>query len=63
MVASQNGHTSVIEMLLAAGADPNHLAEVRKKFVTRVMLIHVPNGFVPNHRQSFSFSYDNSSNW
>ena len=31
MVASQNGHTSVVEKLLAAGADPNHQDKVRKK--------------------------------
>jgi len=45
--ASQSGHANVVEKLLAAGADPNHQDEVRN-LVTMVMLIHVPNAFVPN---------------
>ena len=40
MCASKNGHTNVVEKLLAAGADPNHQDEVRN-LVTIVMLIHV----------------------
>ena len=45
--ASKNGHVNVVEMLLAAGADPHHQSKVRN-LVTMVMLIHVPNAFVPN---------------
>ena len=45
--ASRNGHDNVVEKLLAAGADPNHRDEV-SNLVARVMLIHVPNAFVPN---------------
>ena len=45
--ASKNGHVNVVEKLLTAGADPNHQNRVRN-LVTRVMLIHVPNAFVPN---------------
>ena len=45
--ASSNGDDNFVEKLLAAGADPNRQDEVRK-LVTRVMLIHVPNSFVPN---------------
>ena len=41
------GHGNVVEKLLAAGADPNHQNKVRN-LVTRVILIHVPNAFVPN---------------
>ena len=37
-----------MEKLLAAGADPNYQDYVRN-FVTRVMLSHVPNAFVPNN--------------
>ena len=44
--ASGNGHVSVVEMLLAAGADPSKQDEVRN-LVTMVMLIHVSNAFVP----------------
>ena len=47
MLASGNGHDNVVEKLLAARADPNHQNKVRN-LVTRVMLIHVPNAFVPN---------------
>ena len=42
-----NGHDNIVEMLLAAGADPNHQNKVRN-LVAMVMLIHVPNAFVPN---------------
>ena len=45
--ASWDGHVNVVEMLLAAGADHNKQDEVRN-LVARVMLIHVPNAFVPN---------------
>ena len=45
--ASKIGHDNVVEMLLAAGADPNKQDEVRN-VVARVTLIHVPNTFVPN---------------
>ena len=45
--ASRNGHDNVVEMLLAAGADPNLQSKVRN-LVAMVMLIHVPNAFVPN---------------
>ena len=45
--ASGNGHVNVVEMLLAAGADPHHQSDVRN-LVSMVMLIHVPNAFVPN---------------
>ena len=41
-----------MEKLLAAGADPIHQDKVRN-LVTRVMLIHVPNTFVPNKGPSF----------
>ena len=44
--ASENGHASVVEKLLAAGASPNYQDKVRN-LVTRVMVIHVSNGFVP----------------
>ena len=47
MWASANGHVNVVEKLLAAGANLNHQDKVRN-LVTRVMLIHVPNAFVPN---------------
>ena len=47
MYASRNEHVNVVEMLLAAGADPNKQDEVRN-LVARVTLIHVPNVFVPN---------------
>ena len=46
--ASVNGHANIVEKLLAAGADPNYQDYVRN-FVTRVMLSHVPNAFVPNN--------------
>ena len=45
--ASGNGHVNVVEMLLAAGADPSKQDEVRN-LVTMVMLIHLPNAFVAN---------------
>ena len=47
MYACGNGHVNVVEKLLAAAADPNHQTNVRN-LVTRVILIHVPNAFVPN---------------
>ena len=43
--ASQDGHISVVEKLLAAGANPNY--QVRN-LVTRVMLIHVLKAFFPD---------------
>ena len=43
--ASRSGQTSVVEKLLAAGADPNHQNKVRF-LVTKVMLVHVPNEFI-----------------
>ena len=60
MWASLRGHDDVVEKLLAIGADPNHQAKVRN-LVTRVMLIHVPNAFVPN--KVFYLFLASSSNW
>ena len=45
--ASENGHDSVVEMLLAARANHDHKDNVRK-LVTWVMLIHVPSASVSN---------------
>ena len=45
--ASLNGHANVVERLLAAGANHDHEDKVRN-LTSRVMLIHVPNAFVPN---------------
>ena len=45
--ASEKGYDNVVEKLLAAGADPHHQDEVRN-LVAMVMLIHMPNAFVPN---------------
>ena len=45
--ASGYGHFNVVEMLLAAGADPSKEDEVRNLFAM-VILIHVSNAFVPN---------------
>ena len=44
--ASENGHASIVEKLLAAGANPKCQDEVRN-LVTRVVLIYVPDA-VPN---------------
>ena len=51
--ASRNGHVNVVEKLLAAGADPSKQDEVRN-LVTMVILIHVPNAFVPNEVLQYS---------
>ena len=45
--ASLNGHANVVERLLAARANHDHEDKVRN-LASRVMLIHVPNAFVPN---------------
>ena len=59
-MASHGGHVNVVEKLLAEGADPNHQDEVRN-LVTRVMLIHVFNAFVPN--KAPHLFQGQSSNW
>ena len=46
--ASEEGHDNVVEKLLAAGVDPNHQNDEVRNLVAMVMLIHVPNAFVPN---------------
>ena len=55
MYASRKGHDNVVEMLLAAGADPNHQDEVRN-LVARVTLIHVPNALILFLIKSFIYS-------
>ena len=45
--ASLNGHANVVERLLAARANHDHEDKVRN-LASRVVLIHVPNAFVPN---------------
>ena len=47
MLASENGHVSMVEKLLAAGANHDLQDEVRN-LVTRVMLIHVLSASVSN---------------
>ena len=47
LCASKYGHVSVVEKLLAAGADHDHQDNVRN-LVTRVMLIHVLSASVSN---------------
>ena len=47
MLASENGHVSIVEKLLAAGANHDLQDEVRN-LVTRVMLIHVLSASVSN---------------
>ena len=56
--ASKNGYDNVVEKLLAAGADPNHQDFVRI-LVARVMLIHVPNAFVPNNYRPIVATVEN----
>ena len=45
--ASRNGHVSIVEKLLAAGANHDLQDKVRN-LVTRVMLIHVLSASVSN---------------